>query len=474
MALKINLNGAFSIIDESGNDLTPVGAKKVTGVVAILGASLGFRRSRKDLQDLLWSDRSLEQQSASLRQALTELRRALGPYSNVLKSDRTFVSLDPTQVSVVKDSSRGLFLESVDLRDRAFINWLKRHRESATSAEEQGLSAQSEMNGPFAQPRLLIWRPSGLSASASLIASRYSSALARSISEQVTIEICEMMSPDLGKRLIADHVVTIEVAVGPAGSEIHMGLETGQRRRRLWVSHESIAEPLGEATLEHDAFQTLLNEAAERYLDALLLHVQSTRSQTSAVFNSRAGVKQLLSLAPDAMTEADDLLRNAFEQDERGVYQAWRALLRIVHLSNRPAKDTDTFTREAAEFVQQATQMEPLNSMVLAVASKVASLIENDARRGIELAQKAVRLNPSNGLGWCSLSIAAARMGAHQEAPVFAEKARSLCGQTALSHLIAMCSANQMQGATPDQTKGAPLMLVPTIHVPPQAVANDT
>ncbi|MEO1456016.1 MAG: hypothetical protein AAFV49_00420, partial [Pseudomonadota bacterium] len=81
--LYVSLVGTVQIRDESGQMYTPSG-RKTRGLVALLMFSKDFRRSRSWIQDKLWSDRGADQGAASLRQALTDLRRALGSYRDAL------------------------------------------------------------------------------------------------------------------------------------------------------------------------------------------------------------------------------------------------------------------------------------------------------------------------------------------------------------------------------------------------------
>src|SRR5215204_6707828 len=85
--LRISVIGAFRVLAHDGEDLTPRG-RKARAVLALLALTPTRRRSRSALQDKLWSDRGPEQGAASLRQALTEIRRAFGErYRDCLVGD---------------------------------------------------------------------------------------------------------------------------------------------------------------------------------------------------------------------------------------------------------------------------------------------------------------------------------------------------------------------------------------------------
>jgi len=75
--LQVNILGGFQARLSSGNTLD-IAARKTRALLAFLALPAGREHSRDKLMSLLWSDRSNEQARNSLRQALTELGRALG------------------------------------------------------------------------------------------------------------------------------------------------------------------------------------------------------------------------------------------------------------------------------------------------------------------------------------------------------------------------------------------------------------
>src|SRR5262249_34872781 len=98
--LRIAVIGTFRVLAPNDEDLTPRG-RKARALLAILALTPTRRRSRPALQDKLWSDRGPEQGAASLRQTLTEIRRAFGEfYRDYLISDMRGVGLAQDRVVV--------------------------------------------------------------------------------------------------------------------------------------------------------------------------------------------------------------------------------------------------------------------------------------------------------------------------------------------------------------------------------------
>lgn len=132
--MYIQMIGMFKVSDSSGQDRTPRGMKS-RALLALLCQTPGHRRPRRWLEQRLWSDRGQEQASGSLRQALTELRKALGPLAVQLTSDRDSVALegfstDLSDIAATRDALAAgrEFLEGIDILDPAFNLWLLEER----------------------------------------------------------------------------------------------------------------------------------------------------------------------------------------------------------------------------------------------------------------------------------------------------------------------------------------------------------
>lgn len=131
--IRISVLGPLRIEADDGSSLAPKGAKN-QALVALLALSPEMSRSRRWLEDKLWSQFGPEQASANLRQALSKLRNALGPHAGLLIADRNTVALAEQQISVdLRDDGlpleqRSELLEGLDARDPEFEEWLRMER----------------------------------------------------------------------------------------------------------------------------------------------------------------------------------------------------------------------------------------------------------------------------------------------------------------------------------------------------------
>jgi hypothetical protein len=123
--MRLQLNGPFRIFDDQDRDVTPKGIKE-RGLLALLLMSPGQRRTRNWIQDKLWSDRTPEQASGSSRQALSNVRKALGDLGDRLQSDRSAIWITPPiPIADAFDPAMGELLDDIDIADPEFSDWLR-------------------------------------------------------------------------------------------------------------------------------------------------------------------------------------------------------------------------------------------------------------------------------------------------------------------------------------------------------------
>lgn len=145
---RLNLLGPLSLMDPAGADRTPSSAKDCA-VLAMVATAPNARRGRAWLKDRLWSTKSERQAAASLRQAIYGIRKALGPYKEMIYTSGSVVCVDTSKVTIdINDPDWNLtnraelpdFLEGIDIEDAEFEEWLRDHRaywHSQLSREEE-------------------------------------------------------------------------------------------------------------------------------------------------------------------------------------------------------------------------------------------------------------------------------------------------------------------------------------------------
>jgi hypothetical protein len=139
--LRLCLFGRFALTDANGACRAPKGAKAQALIAMVVKSETGSL-GRLWLQKKLWANSDSDRASVSLRQALSEVRRALGPAREVLIADRRSVSLDLAIIDLVPRQGHQEFLEGSRLgnRDHVLAKWLDRER-NGTKAGKSKLRA---------------------------------------------------------------------------------------------------------------------------------------------------------------------------------------------------------------------------------------------------------------------------------------------------------------------------------------------
>ncbi|APG45662.1 transcriptional regulator [Phaeobacter porticola] len=139
--LRIRHFGAFGVFLPNGGSL-PLGSKH-QALLALLSTAEGGVRTRAFLERTLWGLAQPEQAKASLRTALSTLRRHLGrDLAGLLSANRERVILDLANVEVDADPSKGDFMEGFELpHETTFAVWLEQQRNDLFRADARNRAA---------------------------------------------------------------------------------------------------------------------------------------------------------------------------------------------------------------------------------------------------------------------------------------------------------------------------------------------
>ncbi|MFT3972311.1 MAG: hypothetical protein QM699_02315 [Amaricoccus sp.] len=154
----LRLMGPLTVVKADGTDVTPKG-KRAKALLALLALSPSGARSRRWVQDKLWSERSQEQGAASLRTELSALRRNFTAAGvDILDCGRDKLQLDLARVYLDTHDSANVavgddLLEGLDIGDPEFEEWLR--------TERMRYDAPEGLDAPPPRPRTL---PAGVAA----------------------------------------------------------------------------------------------------------------------------------------------------------------------------------------------------------------------------------------------------------------------------------------------------------------------
>jgi len=157
---QLTLFGGFDLTDGGGRSIV-LSSKKGRALLAYLAVSPESLVSRSKLADLLWADRGDDQARSSLRQTLSQVRKALmDDDGRVIRStadglslhrdavavdarafDDLIASEDPAELERAVVLYTGPFMDGLDARSEPFEAWLRERR--ARDAERAGAALRS-------------------------------------------------------------------------------------------------------------------------------------------------------------------------------------------------------------------------------------------------------------------------------------------------------------------------------------------
>lgn len=452
--IEISVLGPFRVVGRNGEDLTPKGRKEC-GLLAILALSQGRSRPRTTLQDKLWSDRGPDQAANSLRQALSQIRKSLGPYRDCLIADSRSVSLayplvkvdldgvDFTSLAACSDADAQLLLEGMDIRDEEFENWLRRQRSifdgRLASARIVWNAAPPERPAPPRgspvsktelplRPWIRILPPTVVSGEAGAFYSRViSDAIARGVRELGTVDISHELRDAPGIDL------QVEVLPTDTGVGVHVSLREVHSQTYLWSGTQHVPAQK-EFICNIAAMQMLINQAVD-VATIQLRSLMSDREDANAFVLGLDAIRRMFQGDKDNLDAADTLLSQAFDCHSSGIILAWKAYLRTF-FAGEYRIDRKAQADEVRMLIRNAIQAEPYNSSVLALGSYIHSFVLGEYHTAHELAELSLKYNPGNPLGLVFLGRAKSYLGEHDAGYRIAAQARAVAGLSPYRYTI--------------------------------------
>ena len=131
---RIRVFGAFSIQDKTNAYLSL--PAKCQAIVALLAVAPNHIVTRARFQALLWGNKPQKGAAANLRNALSSMRRNLGPdFDRAFDTRRERILLRSDRVQILAQARDGEFLDGLDIADAPeFDEWLLQNRQDSFAA----------------------------------------------------------------------------------------------------------------------------------------------------------------------------------------------------------------------------------------------------------------------------------------------------------------------------------------------------
>lgn len=413
--LRLGQFGAFSVA-RGDKTIISLGAKH-QALLALLSTAESGVRTRAFLEQTLWSLAQPEQAKASLRTALSTLRRHLGKeIAEILTANRERVTLDLSRVAFEEPPRGAEFMEGFELPYEAnFARWLQQARtELAQDVTLSVPGARSERRPQFDSllPQIavlpFVQHAPGEDTSplGSLISEELSRCLARSQAFTVTSYLASRqfnpakvrpaeVSSIAGVKYLVSGAVRANGQVMSADIELH----DAEREQVIWSRHfegpladlmEGKSAALAQATQQIG--QTLVGEAVRI---AGFKPLSSLEGHTLLM----AAISMMQEMLPDRFGRAREILTVLLDREPRHpLVLTWMGFWHVLRVQKGFSSDRKLDAQLAEQFASSALAADPAFSLAHTLKGAIASHL----RFHFELARKsfdlALKDNPNEAM----------------------------------------------------------------------------
>jgi hypothetical protein len=433
--VELSLNGAFALRTLQGEDLTPK-PQKARALLALLATSPDLRRARRWLEERLWSDRGPQQAAGSLRQALVDLRRAMGEHGDIVNATRDWVELRQGSLNIL--ASGGEFLEGISVRDPAFLRWLDAQRRQHAAAQpasphspDTTLSAgASETQAQ--RPVVIRVGTSGHGGTLSgLVAEILSARIAAEVSDHLTATI--IMRGDGPPPPGCDIDVVCTVVEDNGVCLAFLKVVHLPSARIIFAKDCRFVGTASSLAGSEDLIRTAF-EAAETTVKKIPVIIGLGRASTRSAALGQLALHRMFTFDEAQLGEADRLMEQAWEVEENPVHLAWRGLLQMVKAIEMPRSLKPELHDLAQRLTAYALERDEGNPTVKALVAQTRAMLFGDARTSGIAAARAVQENPRNPFALQALAVARMLAGDGEEAYRMSLLGRSYASQSSFRH----------------------------------------
>ncbi len=442
---RLQLYGRFRFEAPDGTDISPKSAKS-QALIALLATNETGSRGRLWLQKRLWPNSDADRAATSLRQSLSEIRRALGDHRELLQTDRRAACLALDTLDIAEADEGAEFMEGLGLpaNDHALDDWLAHHRGEREAAppgapvarapspvgeSRRQVYVAAELRMPVVVFRTLNGSSPGGSGDLGLIEDIFVDSVARSMRETLSADV--RVGGDAPSSAFRAEVQAFRGDGAAVG--IRARVHHGSPDRLVWSGMTS-TQLHGAPPVEDLQFVSLGNQLIDALAEAMTQSITDSRDIRDANLLTRLAIRRIFCLRPEALVEADEMLLRARELGAGALSTAWRAQLRVIQHVERHETASPDLPEEARRLCIDAMEREPMNSMVLAAVANTRLVLDKDVSVCLELARRSVSLNPANPLAWNSLATAKLYAGEIAEAHALAVRAQKMSSGSPFGH----------------------------------------
>ena len=457
LSLELRLHGPFIARWSDGAELRLKGAKS-QAFVALIACAPDKVRTRSWLQSMLWGRVGQKLGRASLRQALSSLKSEMGDrFDVVFDVDGERIGFRPGTVRLTGGPERGEFLESLDIDEDGFEEWLREMRMAAPHTQSAMPIGTSE-----APPGEIILRPKiavlpfvnyPRDPNHSYLGDAIAQELVRALSRSQLIDMISHLSSrsidaqtvdimSVRRALGADYLVTGRCLINDARLLLDVDFHDAVQGNMIWTErftadiHQFFTGETDFVTsIAIEVVNTVLSQSVEVGAIRPLPTISTHALMMSAISLMHHMASANFARALDHLTEVTE------RAPKHAIPRAWRAQWFLLRVFQGWSQDPEEDGKLAAENATQALRLNPECSFSLAINANVKTMLEGDFEAGEASFGRALELNPSSAIATQLKSLLHVFKGEGAEAVRLSERARALSPVDPRSHFFDGLSA---------------------------------
>jgi TolB-like protein len=439
--IRLRIYGTFSACWE-GSEEIDIRSEKTRALLAILALSPEGKKQRGSLQKLLWGLSGPELGRASLRRALSDLRKAFGEeFNDVFITSQSYVQLCPDRWEIAGGPADGNLLEGTGLQEPGLREWLGRMR-------EPGLVPASFRPSPLDQPATrasvrpsiavipfqLVSGTKDHARLGDLVAQEISRALSRSkLIDVISHLSCRNLDArslelsEIRQLLGIDYIVYGNYRTDGRSVRLDVDFVSAASGHILWTrTHEGTIEELCRG--DTDAIFSIARQAGSAIVNSSLELAASTplpNVASHALFISSVALmhRQDLPSFSSARAQLEELVQRA---PRLSFLQAWLAQWYVLSIQQGWSSDLAKDTMIASDLTRRALDLNPNCSFSLTIDG----FVENNLRKRFDISterfDQALDIDPNNAYAWLLKGTLHAFMDEGEKAVQLTQHARRL------------------------------------------------
>jgi TolB-like protein len=439
--IRLRIYGTFSACWE-GSEEIDIRSEKTRALLAILALSPEGKKQRGSLQELLWGLSGPELGRASLRRALSDLRKAFGEeFNDVFITSQSYVQLCPDRWEIAGGPADGNLLEGTGLQEPGLREWLGRMR-------EPGLVPASFRPSPLDQPATrasvrpsiavipfqLVSGTKDHARLGDLVAQEISRALSRSkLIDVISHLSCRNLDArslelsEIRQLLGIDYIVYGNYRTDGRSVRLDVDFVSAASGHILWTrTHEGTIEELCRG--DTDAVFSIARQAGSAIVNSSLELAASTplpNVASHALFISSVALmhRQDLPSFSSARAQLEELVQRA---PRLSFLHAWLAQWYVLSIQQGWSSDLAKDTMIASDLTRRALDLNPNCSFSLTIDG----FVENNLRKRFDISterfDQALDIDPNNAYAWLLKGTLHAFMDEGEKAVQLTQHARRL------------------------------------------------